>query len=480
LDPLILSDRYYTSIAFGGGSQYRYNRPGAHRGIQLAGSLSDTIRGLIEASDALEKDAPPQSLLTKIIERGAFRPAEDEAVGFWFARFLSIRESLWAVIDEALEVFEQPEMSNHYDRDLRLFVIGYAAVCLLIRIDRVLLFEVAEHSIVQRKLNESFPEYRIPRKQFTKIFASFVDESHALAIRDAMRFAKKSRRDILLLGTDPDVGFIARQLDELEASLNLSKRRYFKRMWEFVSHKWRRRGVVTAKNLLASVAEGVGRVASEISESRNKRVSPEILGEIAAFLQPGDVIVTRHAKALTNLFLPGFWPHISLYIGTPTQRDALGIAADERRLQRWIDDICVLEARKDGVRLRPLSDTLSVDVFAVLRPGLEPDGIRRAIERAMKHEGKMYNFDFDFFSSDRIVCTEVVYRAYDGLGNISFPLQERAGRKTLSAEDVLDFSLQTGAFEPVAIFGVKGCRKAIEYGDAVRQALINSYDSTPD
>lgn len=446
----------------------------------MAGSLSDTIRGLIEAADALEKDRPPESLLAKIVERGAFRPAEDEAMSFWFARFLSIRESLWAVIDEALEVFEQSQLANRYEKDLHLFVIGYAAVCLLIRIDRVLLFDVAAHSIVQRKLNEPFPEYRIPRKQYTKIFASFVDESHALAIRDAMRFARKKRRDILLLGTDPDVGFIARQLDELEASLNPSKRRYVKRMWEFVSHKWRRRGVVTAKNLLASVAEGVGRVASEISESRNKRVSPEILEEISGFLEPGDVIVTRHAKALTNLFLPGFWPHISLYIGKPAQRDALGVAVDERRQQRWIDDICVLEARKDGVRVRPLSDTLSVDVFVVLRSGLDSDGIRRAIERAMKHEGKLYNFDFDFFSSDRIVCTEVVYRAYDGVGGISFPLQERAGRKTLSAEDVLDFSLQTGAFEPVAIFGVKGCKKAILYGDGVRPALIDSYASTPE
>ena len=445
----------------------------------MEGPLSDTIRGLIEAADALERDAPPETLLAKIVERGAFRPSEDEAVGFWFARFLSIRASLWAVIEEVLEVYDRPLFAIDYRKDLRLFLIGYAAVCLLVRIDRSMLFGVAHHSIIQRKLNEAFPEYRIPRKQYTEIFAALVDETNALAIRDAMRFANRNRRDLLLLRTDPEVGFIAKQLEQLETSLNPSKRRYFKRMWEYVSHKWRRRGVVGAKNLLASISEGVGRTASEVCEMQNKQVSHAVREEIAAYLQPGDVIVTRHAKALTNLFLPGFWPHASLYIGTPAQREEVGIDVDEERQPRWTDDICVLEARKDGVRLRPLDDTLAVDVFVVLRPQLAAPSIRRAVERALRHEGKLYNFDFDFFDSDRIVCTEVVYRAFDGLEGLQFPLQERAGRKTLSAEDLLDFALRSDAFEPVAIYGVKGADTAILYGDAVRDVLLSTYRSRP-
>ena len=104
-----------------------------------------------------------------------------------------------------------------------------------------------------------------------------------------------------------------------------------------------------------------------------------------------------------------------------------------------------------------------------------PDSIRQAIERALQHEGKLYNFDFDFFSSDRIVCTEVVYRAYDGLEDLRFPLSERAGRKTLSAEDLLDFALDTESFTPAAIFGVTDCEDAVMYGEGVRDALIASY-----
>jgi hypothetical protein len=345
----------------------------------------------------------------------------------------------------------------------------------LIRIDRLLLFRVAEHSIVQRKLNEAFPEYRIPRKQYTMIFSAFVDHGNVISIREAMRLADTNRRQLDALAEDPAVGFLARQLHELELSLNQSKLSYVKRALGYVSHKWRRRGVVTLQNSLARILEGFGRTASEFYSADNKNVTPELLGQIESLLQPGDVIVTRHAKALTNLFLPGYWPHAALYIGTVEQRKAMGISADWAKEQRWTGELCVLEARKDGVRFRPLTDTFSVDVFAIIRPQLTSGSVRAGIERAVLHEGKMYNFDFDFYSSDRLVCTEVIYRAYDGLEQIQFPLQERASRKTMSAEDLLDYALDSEQFDIVAIFGVKGGRNRIVQGSEARKLLIASY-----
>ncbi len=433
----------------------------------------------MDAVASLQEDAPSQDALQEIIQRGKFRPAENEAIGFWFARFLTLRNGLWPVIDSVMEALDGKATPSKTptDEELRFFLVGYAAVCLLVGIDRLMLFDVGRHSVVQRKLNEAFLELRIPRKQYTNILEAFVNEKDALALLEAMKFAKRHRERLKALAHDPGLAKIAEALPQLETALDPSVRQYFKGVFTYISHKWRRRGVVSANNVFSSLSESVGRAASEFYKTSNKQVTPEIRQQISQFLKPGDVLVTRHAVALTNLFMPGFWPHAALYVGTPEQRDALGVVVAQEKASLWGADICTLEALKDGVRLRTLESTLSVDYFVVLRPQVSDGLIAKAIERGVAHVGKGYNFDFDFFSSDRLVCTEVVYRAYDGLEGIEFPLTERAGRKTLSAEELLDFAREAPVFRPIALFGVSGCSTEIAYDEAVEPLLASSYKS---
>jgi len=47
--------------------------------------------------------------------------------------------------------------------------------------------------------------------------------------------------------------------------------------------------------------------------------------------------------------------------------------------------------------------------------------------------------------------------------------------KWLSVEDLLDFALHTGAFEPAAISGVEGCKEEIVHGSEVRDILVARY-----
>ena len=106
---------------------------------------------------------------------------------------------------------------------------------------------------------------------------------------------------------------------------------------------------------------------------------------------------------------------------------------------------------------------------------LDETDLATAIVRAAEHEGKLYDFDFDFFRSDRLVCTEVIYRAYDGLGPVQLRLTERSGRPTLSAEDLLDLAVDGRGFDPVAVCGAPTCPEALIEGEAARDAIRRSY-----
>ncbi len=433
-------------------------------GARSVCSLAPSIVGL-ERLDREREDA------RRAIERGHFRPEEEQRLREWFARYLTARAGLLETIDELTPLAGEEGGPGHSVR-LRAFVVAYAAACLLVRAARFLVGEFATHKVLQRKLNEAVPAFRIPRRQYTRIYRSLTKPGRAWKLSNALDFADRSRAEIDALAGDGVVGPVVAWLRGSEESLRVDTSAYVKARLRYRWHSWRRRRASAAQQALFVVAEAFGRV---IADMRNPlhvdRLTPVGRCAFEEVLRPGDVIVTRHDDALTNLFLPGYWPHASLHVGLPSVRDALPIEVDAARAARWVDPLRVLEARKDGVKLRTLDDTLAVDAVVVIRPRLNETEIARAITSALVHEGKLYNFDFDFFGDDRLVCTEVVYRAYEGIGGIEFPLVERSGRKTLSADDIVDLAGEGRSFEAVAVFGTPGSGNRLLRGGAARRAL---------
>jgi hypothetical protein len=50
--------------------------------------------------------------------------------------------------------------------------------------------------------------------------------------------------------------------------------------------------------------------------------------------------------------------------------------------------------------------------------------------------GRPYDFDFNFLTDTSLVCTELIYKAYEGSGGLSFPLETVMGRPVLPANRI--------------------------------------------
>ena len=445
-------------------------------GVRSLGSLAPALLGLRD--DPFLSTEIPQA-----VARGYFKPEEDAHLRAWFARYLTARGGLLETIADLRPLafpgtwLSKPEVVDEAIQ-IKCFAIAYAATCLLVQTARHLLEDVATHSVTQRKLNEVSVAHRIPPKQYTRIYRSLTHPVNAWRMNEAMNFADAHRADLDALADDELMRPVIDIIHVAEESLRVSVGRYLRTRVRYRWHSWKRRRASVLQQAIFSIMESSGRMVADVKYfgwMRRHRLRPYIIKSLSRMLRPGDVLVTRHEHALTNLFLPGFWPHVALYVGSEADRESLGVSFDADRLRHAQDPARTLEAKKDGVRFRPLAETLAVDAVAVIRPTLDDADIAEAISRAATHEGKLYNFDFDFFNDEKLVCTEVVYRAYDGIRAMKFDLSSRAGRMTISAEDLLDMAVEGRGFEPVAVFGGPGCRKKLVKGASVRDALARTY-----
>ena len=209
-------------------------------------------------------------------------------------------------------------------------------------------------------------------------------------------------------------------------------------------------------------------VAEFFGDTRTRRIGWYLIDEddvevMDPALEPGDILMSRKNWYLSNIGLPGFWPHGLVYIGDPEKfRDyfddeavnawILEETGQEQRLdqmlsERWPQHWAryqlgadghphrVLEAISEGVVFNTLEHA-SGDYLAAMRPRLDKVAKAQAIVEGFGHLDKPYDFDFDFATDNALVCTELVWRMYrpaEGKEGIDFDIVEVAGRRTLPA-----------------------------------------------
>jgi hypothetical protein len=194
-------------------------------------------------------------------------------------------------------------------------------------------------------------------------------------------------------------------------------------------------------------------------------ISEEQIREMRDKLEPGDILLERREWYLTNAGIPGYWPHAALYVGTPETREAFfqdpeveawlaeqGATSLEELLRSRAPDAYtasgrlemghprrVLEAIADGVVFTSLEHSAAADSVAVLRPRLGKRARAIALLRAFQFAGRPYDYDFDFLTDTALVCSELVYKAYqpsEQAPGLELPLSPVAGRLMMTPNDI--------------------------------------------
>ncbi len=221
-------------------------------------------------------------------------------------------------------------------------------------------------------------------------------------------------------------------------------------------------------------------VAQWMGNTRVKRIGTYLITdgnreEMEKQLEPGDILLSRKNWYLSNVGLPGFWPHAILYLGGPDKFEnyfndtdvlsyikeisgrelTLGQYMDKIYPTKWLgyqlgsggSDYCVIEGHSPGVGFNTMKKACG-DYMAAIRPRVSKKAKAQAILEAFSHHGKPYDYNFDFATDHALVCTELVWRSYrpaEGKDGIRISLVEIAGRKTLPANEIAKlFSTEHG------------------------------------
>ena len=162
-----------------------------------------------------------------------------------------------------------------------------------------------------------------------------------------------------------------------------------------------------------------------------------VANEIKSQLKPLDVIFEKTPFALTDKFIPGYFGHAALWLGTEAELKEMGMW-DHPSIVPYHDQIVrgnsIVEALRPGVSMNSMLGFMNIDHIAVVRfkdvlnmkeeiPGI--------YERTMRNIGNDYDFNFDVTTTDRIVCSELIYHAF---GFIKFPTKWRLGRPTIEPD----------------------------------------------
>lgn len=404
--------------------------------------------------------------------RGYFDAEETRELEHLLFLFTAYHAALWDMVQSYggvdLQVAATPE-------ELKVHILSASALLLMMNHTAHLVTEFAGDGVAIEKLNEAYYRSEISFGTYDTARDHVTNPDYLEAVRRDRDLyqAAISEPGSLLSMLRLEGGKFSGLLASLPELMDQSEQRLAQVATLYPSH--------VGAELISGVDEfdrheGLYFIRSVVFKDVSRLKAPtahliwfsdEQKADVYALLEPGDLVLTYTAGYMSSLFIPGAFKHGITFIGTPAQREALALTAEDSDEEVYeekalTDNLATLaledgqqadmiEAVAEGVIFNHLGQIMDTHVnrLLILRPRLSESQRRAFLVAVYSYLGDGYDFRFDFADSTEQVCTEVIYRAIDGRGGIEFELTERAGHPTLSADDVVNYHLSrsTPAFD---------------------------------
>ena len=318
------------------------------------------------------------------------------------------------------------------------------------------LFE--EDAKLRRFLNDRDSGYQKGRLELAKVTLSYNAIENRSRVKTAIRFYEKNIPDYkAALAQDASLAYLDALIQQ-SPSYNMTK--------EFspllvLGRKLGFMESISRDALLAVGNEGMnifsalfGNIVGLVEFRKGKLYQrPDVLDTVSGQLEAGDILLEKTPFRLTDKFIPGHWGHAAVWVGTEQELKALGIWQHEivkPHHEAISGNHLIVEALRSGVEMSSLDKFSNVDDAVILRERVTNDQERIAIIlQALRQVGKSYDFNFDVETTDRIVCSELVYITHT---EIEWPTDNTLGRETISPDNIAKKALDGGPLKVVLLY----------------------------
>ena len=451
---------------------------------------NELIDSLIASKSTIDKHA--EMVNQSIKENRPLTGAELEEINEAAKERLILRDQAYDFFTKSYYLVKNKIKKNYTieDNELKEMIVALSVAVTLYDTTLYAYYKFHNNPKLRRLLNEKDSAYRREGNTFDKSIQGIFSFRNSLYLQRAFRIHKRFYIEEGRLNDEDSVakanGIIGSSyiFNKLESRKSKGIVRDFfmimatkikidiKSQADFFNH--------LANSILYNGSRLFGNIVGRIQKRRGMLYKdPKFLSRVTNALKSMDILLEKTPFRLTDNFIPGFWGHAAIYIGSQEELEEIGIW-DHELVQQYMKEISkgrlIVEALRDKVQLNTLEHFSDIDDFAVLRMTVEFTNEEKAehILRALSHVGKKYDFSFDVETGDTIVCSELHYRTFI---NVLFRTTTYLGRSTISVDQVAEQGKTGMPFQPIMMYlnGKEVNTETIQKTfDAVLEPLENS------